>query len=66
MVRCAHCGIGREGAWAGRPGGGNTLEEIGRALLQSKEEHLIVSTRQLAEDFARGFGKFRSAVCLEL
>ncbi len=30
--------------------GGNTLEEIGRALLQSKEEHLIVSTRQLAED----------------
>src|SRR5947207_14743980 len=30
--------------------GGNTLEEVGRALLQSKEEHLIVSTRQLAED----------------
>jgi hypothetical protein len=30
--------------------GGNTLEEIGRALLHSKEEHLIVSTRQLAED----------------
>src|SRR5207237_3762458 len=30
--------------------GGKTVEEIGPALVQSKEEHLIVSTRQLAED----------------
>jgi hypothetical protein len=34
--------------------GANTLEEIGQALLRSQREHLVVSTRQMAEDLRAG------------